>query len=248
MATWETAFRVVRWDSSTFPAPSTLLSAFADLLRYAPSFGGRPLLGGILVSITRLIINFALSLLIGGALGLLLWRFKWLNEQFGPVFLGLQTLPSVCWVPIALLAIGNNERAVSFVVIAGSTFAIALALRDGLRSIPPIYQRVGAMLGTRGWRMYRHVLLPASLPALSSTLRQGFSFAWRSLMGAEVLFAVERNGLGAVLQMARTSQNSRAEIIAVMIVMVLIGMFADRFAFAQLECKIARQFGLTMEV
>src|SRR6185503_5271791 len=120
-----------------------------------------------------------------------------------------------------------------FVLIMGSFFAIAISLRDGLRTIPPIYSRAGLMLGARGWRLYRYVLLPASLPALTSSLRSGFSFAWRSLMGAEMLFAVERHGLGMLLSIGR-DQSDVAQVVAVMIVMVVIGMVVDRFGFARL--------------
>ena len=174
-----------------------------------------------------------------------MWRWEALDGLLGPLFLGLQTLPSVCWVPLAILCIGLNEKGVMFVVVMGSFFAIAIALRDGLRAIPPIYERAGAMMGTSGWRMYRYVLLPASLPALATSLRQGFSFAWRSLMGAEMLFAVPRHGLGFVLQVGREVNGDVAQVIAVMAVMVIIGIAADRFGFGVLERKISRRFGLT---
>src|SRR5207237_6425242 len=119
-----------------------------------------------------------------------------------PLFLGLQTLPSVCWVPLAIVWYGINEQAVLYVLVMGSFFAIALSLRDGLRTIPPLYPRAGLMLGARGWKLYRYVLLPASLPALAGSLRTGFSFAWRSLMGAESIFFVERRGLGFLRETA----------------------------------------------
>ena len=175
-----------------------------------------------------------------------MWRIRALDEFLGPLFLGLQTLPSVCWVPLAILTLGLNERGVLFVVVMGSFFAIAIALRDGLRTIPPIYQRAGAMLGTSGWKMYRYVLLPASLPALASSLRQGFSFAWRSLMGAELIFAVQRHGLGFLLQMGRDFADV-AQVIAVMAIMVIIGMLADRLVFGVLEKSIHRRFGLAVQ-
>ncbi len=173
-----------------------------------------------------------------------MWRFRALDKFFGPLFLGLQTLPSVCWVPLAVLLVGLNELGVLFVVVMGSFFAIAIALRDGLRTIPPIYQRAGAMLGTRGWKMYRYVLLPASLPALASSLRQGFSFAWRSLMGAELILAVKYHGLGFLLETGRDFSDV-AQVVAVMIIMVMIGMAADRWGFAILEGRISRRFGLS---
>src|SRR6185295_3592340 len=118
----------------------------------------------------------------------LIWRIAVVDRFLGPLFLGFQTLPSVCWVPLAVGLFSFSEAGVIFVLMMGSFFAIAIALRDGLRTIPPLYQRAGLMLGARGWRLYRYVLLPASMPALASSLRQGFSFAWRSLMGAEFVF------------------------------------------------------------
>jgi NitT/TauT family transport system permease protein len=214
------------------------------LLQYHPAFGSRLLVQGIAVSLTRLAIGFAMSIALGALLGVLMWRSKALDEFLGPLFLGLQTLPSVSWVPLAILCIGLNEWGVLFVVVMGSFFAIAIALRDGLRAIPPIYQRAGAMLGTRGWKMYRYVLFPASLPALATSLRQGFSFAWRSLIGAEILFtSVRWHGLGWILDVGRNNSDV-AEVVVVMIVMVVLGMTADRLGFGVLEKSVHRRFGL----
>src|SRR5205823_4137474 len=131
-----------------------------------------------------------------------------------------------------------------FVLIMGSFFAIAISLRDGLRTIPPVYRRAGLMLGASGWRLYRYVLLPASLPALASSLRQGFSFAWRSLLGAELLLMVEHHGLGFLLSTGR-ELGDVAQVVAVMVVMVVIGMLADRFGFARLEAAVYHRFGLS---
>jgi len=243
LASWEAAFRIFQWKPWNFPAPSTLDDAFLELLQPLKAFGGRPLVDGVIVSLIRLVIGFSLSIVLGGILGVLMWRWRGLDEFLGPLFLGLQTLPSVCWVPLAVLVIGLDERGVLFVVVMGSFFAIAIALRDGLRAIPPIYQRAGAMLGTSGWKMYRYVLLPASLPALASSLRQGFSFAWRSLMGAELIFAVERHGLGFVLHIGR-ELNDVGWVVIAMAVMVIIGITADRYVFSVLERRIHRRFGL----
>jgi sulfonate transport system permease protein len=243
LASWEAAFRIFRWRDYVFPAPSTLLISIRELLQPLTAFGGRPLVNGVLVSLGRLVVGFLLSILLGAILGVMMWRWKALDEFLGPLFLGLQTLPSVCWVPLAVLTIGLDEKGILFVVVMGSFFAIAIALRDGLRAIPPIYQRAGAMLGTSGWKMYRYVLLPASLPALASSLRQGFSFAWRSLMGAELIFAVDRHGLGFVLHIGR-ELNEVGWVVVAMAVMVIIGITADRFVFSELEKVIHRRFGL----
>lgn len=239
------AFRLVHWKPWLFPAPSTIYDAIVEMLRHQPASGGRPLVEAVAISMARLAVGFVISIVLGAMLGLLMWRNRTLDEFLGPLFLGLQTLPSVCWVPLAILMLGLNEKGVLFVVVMGSFFAIAIALRDGLRTIPPIYQRAGAMLGTRGWKMYRYVLLPASLPALASSLRQGFSFAWRSLMGAELIFAVQRHGLGFLLQTGRDFADV-AQVVAVMAIMVIIGMMADRLFFGVLEKSIHRRFGLAV--
>jgi NitT/TauT family transport system permease protein len=131
-----------------------------------------------------------------------------------------------------------------FVLVMGSFFSVAIALRDGLSTIPPLYQRAGRMLGARGWKLYRYVLLPASMPAFASSLRQGFSFAWRSLMGAELILAVEAKGLGFYLDRGRNNADI-AQVVAVMAVMVALGMVADWMIFARLERGIYARFGLT---
>ncbi len=266
LTTWEAAFRVVGWRAWVFPAPSSIADGLFDLLNVQTRFGDSvhapgwpwpphhrpgppphvwdsPLVTADVVSGVRLIMGFAFSVAIGAVLGTLMWRFKPLDDFLGPLFLGLQTLPSVCWVPLGIIAFGYSESGVQFVLVMGSVFAVAIGLRDGLRVIPPLYQRAGRMLGASGWRLYRYVLLPASLPALASGLRQGFSFAWRSLMGAEFLFPVEHRGLGFLLDASRNTGDP-AQVVGIMAVMVVIGMAADRLVFARLQAWVSRRFGL----
>lgn len=237
---WEAAFRVVGWREWIFPAPSTMLVALQDLLGPRSGFA---LEGAIVISVTRLVPAFAVSVALGAALGVVLWRVKSVDDVLGGAFLGLQTLPSVCWVPLAILVLGLNEGGMMFVLLMGSVFAVALAFRDGLRQTPPIYTRAGKMLGADGMRLVWHVLLPASLPALASSLRQGFSFAWRSLMGAELLLMLDRKGLGYLLHQGRELADV-AQVMAMVFVMISVGMTVDRFVFATLERRIHRRFGL----
>jgi len=267
LSTWEGAYRVVHWRPYVFPAPSHVLDATLSMLNVRTAFGdpvtshwprvvsGDPqgptagpwyrsqLVEAVLTSSVRLLAGFGVSILLGVTLGLAMWRWEELDRFLGPLFLGMQTLPSVCWVPLAVLTFGINERGILFVLVMGSFFAIAIALRDGLRTIPPLYQRAGLMMGARGWKLYRYVLLPASLPAMTTSLRQGFSFAWRSLMGGELILFVERHGLGALLETGRTSSDV-AQVVAVMILMVLVGMAADRWGFAKLQQRVQTRFGL----
>jgi NitT/TauT family transport system permease protein len=258
------------WSPVVFPAPSHILDSTLYMLGFSTGFGeplhpGWPrasqppqervpavqrlvhsqLISADIVSAIRLVVGFAISLLIGAALGLAMWRWLSLDEFLGPLFLGLQTLPSVCWVPMAILLLGLNESGILFVVVMGSAFGVAISMRDGLRTIPPLYRRAGLMLGAGGWRLYRYVLLPAALPAVASSLRQGFSFAWRSLMGAELILPADNHGLGYLLNSGEVN-SSIAQVVAVMIIMVIIGMLADRFAFAPLERRVHARFGLAV--
>jgi NitT/TauT family transport system permease protein len=267
---WEAAYRNPRthWRQFIFPYPTQVIDSTLGMLGMQTGFGealhpGWPapldaetdqpplvsriihsqLIGANVVSAVRLTVGFSISIVIGSILGTLMWRFEFLDEFLRPVFLGLQTLPSVCWVPLAVLVLGLNETGILFVLIMGSTFGIAISMRDGLRAIPPLYRRAGLMLGAHNWRLYRYVLFPASLPALASSLRQGFSFAWRSLMGAELILVADHQGLGFLLKTGEDSAQP-AQVVSVMIVMVIIGMLADRFAFAPRERRVHTRFGL----
>jgi NitT/TauT family transport system permease protein len=265
LSSWEAAYRLIGWRDYVFPAPSHVIDALLNMTGIQTAFGDpvgpgwpRPktvrvdptpwyrsdLVTANLVSAKRLLIGFTLSIAAGATLGLLMWRFTELDKLVGPLFLGFQTLPSVCWVPLGILLLGLKEQAILFVLVMGSCFAIAIAMRDGLRTIPIIYQHAGRMMGARSWKLYRYVLLPASLPALATSLRQGFSFAWRSLMGAElILTAVDDHGLGFLLESGRNF-SAVAQVVAVMIVMVVIGMIIDRWLFAPLQLSVHRRFGL----
>lgn len=261
-------YRLIGWKAWRFPAPSHVIDATAGMLNIPLALGeplhkgwpwldveespvkkapkskvASPLIVANLVSGSRLLVGFVLSIGLGGLLGLAMWRWRELDNMLGPLFLGLQTLPSVCWVPLGVLVFGINEQSVLFVLVMGSFFAIAIALRDGLKAIPPLYQRAGLMLGASGWKLYRYVLLPASLPAFASSLRQGFSFAWRSLLGAELILAVEYRGLGFLLATGRDFADV-PQVLSVMIVMVMIGMLADRLVFARFQAAVHRRFGL----
>lgn len=237
---WEGAYRIIGWKPWIFPAPSHVIESLIMLLG-ASSHYALPL--ALVISITRLIVGFTLSMVFGMLCGLALWRWRGLDATFGGFFLGLQTLPSVCWVPLSVLVFGLNETGILFVLVMGSAFAMAIGFRDGLRTIPPVYEKAGLMMGARGWALYWHVLLPACMPAFVSSLRQGFSFAWRSLMGAELIFMVKGKGIGYLLHQGREFSDI-AQVIATMTVMVLFGMLLDRAAFAPIERRVHSRFGL----
>ena len=237
---WEVAFRVVGWKPWVFPAPSLVAESTVRMLSGSTHYS---LVTALAVSGGRLLAGFAISIVVGLGLGVALWRWRTIDRALGGAFLGLQTLPSVCWVPLAVLTFGLSETGILFVLLMGSSFAMTIAFRDGLRVIPPIYEKAGMMMGARGWTLYRRVVIPASLPAFASTLRQGFSFAWRSLMGAELLFMVQAKGVGYLLYQGREFADV-AQVVAVMIVMIGVGMLADRLAFGPIERRVHARFGL----
>jgi sulfonate transport system permease protein len=237
---WEGAYRLIGWKPWIFPAPSHVVASLVSLFGASSHYA---LPWALAISVSRLAVGFVISMLLGMLCGLALWRWRGLDRTFGGFLLGLQTLPSVCWVPLSVLVFGLNETGILFVTVMGSAFAMAIGFRDGLRTVPPVYEKAGLMMGARGWALYWHVLLPACMPAFVSSLRQGFSFAWRSLMGAELIFMVKGQGIGYLLHQGREFSDI-AQVIATMTVMVLFGMLLDRTAFAPMERRVHSRFGL----
>ena len=158
-----------------------------------------------------------------------------------PLLLGLQTLPSICWVPFAILWFGLDESAVLFVVVMGSAFSIALSVRNGIRNVNPLWIKAAKTMGADRKQLYIKVMLPASMPAFVEGLRQGWSFAWRALMSGEVMSATV--GLGHTLMMGRDLADIN-QVMLVMLVIILIGIIIDRFVFWRIEERILRKRGL----
>lgn len=234
LAAWEALSRYGPWPPYLLPGPLEVGATMWDGL------ANGTIVRGVGVSLRRLLIGFGLSVALGFVIGLLNARFERVRETLGVVVLGLQALPSICWLPLALLWFGLNERAILFVVIMGSLLSVALAAEDSIRQIPAIYLRVARNMGAKGPALYRHVVLPASLPTLVAGLKQGWSFAWRSLMAGELLFVGP--GLGQLLMMGR-DLNDMSQVIAIMLVIVIIGLVVDRFVFGAVERRLRRQWG-----
>ena len=155
--------------------------------------------------------------------------------------MGLQTLPSICWVPFAILWFGLDESAIIFVVVMGSAFSVALSVRNGIRNVNPLWIKVARTMGADKKKLYLKVIIPASMPEFIEGLRQGWSFAWRALMSGEVMSATV--GLGHTLTMGRDLADIN-QVMLVMIVIVLIGVLIDRFVFRQIEEGMLKKRGL----
>ena len=236
VAGWEIIFRLGVWNAALFPSPgsvvNTLIHGIAD----------RSLLIATGVSLRRLLLGYGISLLLGVPLGVLLARVRWLNDTVGSLIMGLQTLPSICWLPLALLWFGLNDRAILFVVVMGAFLAIVVGVQDGVRNLPPTYLRAARTMGTNPLSLYVEVLLPASLPAILTGAKLGWSFAWRSLMSGELLFV--SLGLGHMLMMGR-ELGDMSQVIAVMLVIVALGLLTDRTIFGALESHVRERWGLS---
>ena len=193
------------------------------------------------VSLQRILIGYLISLALGITLGLLIGRFKILDETIGSLMAGLQVLPSICWLPLAILWFGLNEQAIQFVVIMGAFLSIAIATDSGIRNIPPIYVRSAKTMGVKGIKLYARVILPAALPSIATGMKLGWSFAWRSLMAGELLFVSV--GLGHLLQVGR-ELNDMPQVIAVMLLIVAIGLIFDQLIFARFEKRLRRLWGV----
>jgi NitT/TauT family transport system permease protein len=210
---------------------------------------GADLLDGSLLHATaitmgRALVGYLISIVIGVALGLAVARSRVLRAGFGALITGLQTMPSISWFPFAILLFKLSEEAILFVIILGATPAIANGLIHGIDHIPPLLLRAGRVLGARGISAYRHVILPAALPGFVGGLKQGWAFAWRSLMAGELLVIIaSRPSLGVRLQFARELADAEA-LLAAMIVVLLIGIVVDAAFFGRLERSIRRRWGL----
>jgi len=180
---------------------------------------------------------------LGLPLGLLNARFKFCEDTIGLLALGLQTLPSVCWAPLALLWFGQTETAMFFIVIMGSLWSITLATDAGVRNVPPIYARAAQTMGSRGLHTWFKVIFPASLPFIVSGMKQGWAFAWRSLMAAEIYVTILTGfGLGHLLHYGRELQAMDA-VVGIMFVIILVGLLADKTLFSPFERFMHRRWG-----
>ncbi len=235
IALWEFLFRLKLWPQYLFPSPGQVLEALAE------GFHNRSFLIGIGTSLWRIAVGYGISIVFGIALGLAMGKYRLLDEVVGGLFVGLQALPSICWLPLAILWFGLSELTIIFVVVMGSLLSITLATDSGIKNIQPIFLRAGRNMGAQGKVMFLNVMLPAALPSIISGLKQGWSFAWRSLMAGEIVFV--SLGLGHLLNMGR-ELNDMSQVIAVMVLIVMIGIWMEYLVFGSLEKRMRRIWGL----
>ena len=198
---------------------------------------------GIAITLRRALTGYAIAVAIGTVTGILVARIAVLRRAIGSAILGLQSMPSIVWFPVAILLFGLNETAIFFVVILGAAPSIAGGLLSGVDHVQPLLVRVGRVMGARGMRLYRHVILPAALPSFVGGLKQGWAFAWRSLMAGEIINVTGHQfAIGQQIQVARDFADME-QLLAIIVVIFVIGVVIDSL-FGSFDRVIRRRWGL----
>ena len=236
---WQLVYIIGIWPKISLPSPLMVAEAFYDL------FQNNTLLTSIGMTMYRLAIGFIISIAIGMAVGLAMVKFAGFGKTMGSFAVGLQSFPSIAWVPFAILLIGLNDLGILFVVIMSSIFSVMMSTYSGIRNIPTIYIRAAKNMGAKGLHLFRHLMIPAATPALITGIKQAWSFAWHALIGAEILMAASI-GIGHILLIGREFQ-SMSQIIASMITIFALGMIFDRVIFMKIEDKVRERWGLKQE-
>lgn len=237
---WEWVAQLDIWSDILLPAPSDIglyiVNGFQDGSLEEASY----------VTLKRLFQGYLVGIFVGIPLGLLNSRFNFFEDTFGVIALGFQALPSVCWAPLALLWFGQTEMAMFFIVVMGSVWSISLAADAGVRHVPPIYVRAARTMGSTGIHTWIKVILPAALPFIISGMKQGWAFAWRSLMAAEIYVTILTGlGLGHLLHYARELHAMDA-VMGIMFVIIVIGLFIEKLFFSPLEKFLHQRWGTNL--
>ena len=227
------------WKKAIFPGPGVVLANLWDQLRTGL------LWHAIGTTVQRAVIGFALAVLIGAVVGALVSRIRPLRAAVGSLITGLQTMPSIAWFPFAIILFGISTTAIMFVIVLGAAPSVANGLIAGVDYTPPLLLRAGKMMGLRRLSLYRYLILPASLPAFVAGLRQGWAFAWRSLMAGELLVIIANKPSLGVLLSTDQDQADMASATSIIIVILVLGI-AVHTLFSMADRAIRRRWGLDL--
>ncbi len=223
------------WKAYAFPNPYGVYQSCVRMLNQNTLFIA------ILYSIRRAFIGYGISLLVGFFIGYCMSKYSFFNRNLKSLLLGIQALPSICWVPFAILLFGLDDSSILFVIVIGTTSSIAISVTSAFSLVNPIYIKVAKTMGLSNSELYYKVIIPASVPSLIAGLRQGWSFAWRALMAGEVISATV--GLGQALTMGRDLADIN-RVTFLMIVIVIIGTLIDTCFFSTAEKRVKKKRGL----
>jgi len=232
---WQVIAAIGIWPSYLFPSPVSVLSSIIKGIQ------NHTITDAIVASMRRMAIGFGIALMSGLVLGVMISQSRLMADTVGQLVLGLQTLPSICWLPLAVLWFGLDEKAIIFVVVAGAVWSITMAITSGIRNVPRLIINAARTMGAKDMALYSEVIFPAALPSIVSGVRQGWSFAWRSLMAGELLFFSV--GLGQLLQTGR-ELNDISQVVAVMIVIMALGLAIEKLVFGKIEDAVLKNHGL----
>lgn len=236
---WQLVYMLEIWPKVSLPSPFAVGQTIVDLL------SDFTLVKGTAISLWRLFLGFLMSISIGLIVGLIMVKFLHFGKTMSSFALGLQSFPSIAWIPFAILLIGFNDYGILFVVVMSSVFSVMLSTYSGIQNISPIYIKAAKNMGAKGFSLFRYVLIPAATPSLIIGMRQAWSFAWHALIGAEMLITT-LVGLGHILAVGREFSNM-SQIIATMLVIFAIGLVFDRFVFSKIEEKVRDRWGLNQQ-
>jgi NitT/TauT family transport system permease protein len=238
VAGWQ-AIVWTHWKKETvLPGPR---AAFQEI--WAGIQNGR-LTEAFVTTMRRGVIGFGLAVLIGSALGVVMYRSTFMRRAFGSIISGLQSMPSIAWFPLSLILFGTSELTILFVVVLGAFPSATNGLLNGVDHIPPLLLRAGKVLGAKGFDSFRHVALPAALPGYVAGLKQGWAFAWRSLMAGELIVVIAgKRSIGTELHFAQDLLDA-PRVLAMMVMILAIGILVDAVFFASIERGIRRRRGL----
>jgi NitT/TauT family transport system permease protein len=235
IAFWYTGSKLEWWLPIILPAPEKVLEALIT------GFEDKTLIYDLIASFKRLAIGLGLSLVIGTGLGVLLAKSKTADETLGTIVLALQSVPSIVWLPLAIMWFGMNEKAVIFVVVLGGTFVMTLNIRVGIKNVSPLFIKAARTMGVTGWNLYKRVIFPAAIPYVVTGSRLAWAFAWRALMAGELLSTGP--GLGYTLRYA-SDFGDMGLVIGVMIIIGVIGTIVDQLIFQRIEKSVLNRWGL----
>lgn len=239
LALWQLAYHLQLKPHYELPSPADIAGSVHQMWLQGTLFGY------IWTSVSRGALGFAASVVLGTPLGLLVARVAPVRAAIGPILSGLQAMPSVAWVPAAIIWFGLNDSTIYAVVLLGAVPSIANGLVSGIDQVPPLFLRAGRTIGATGLRAVRHVLLPAALPGYLSGLKQGWAFAWRSLMAAEIIATSPMlgTGLGQLLENARTNSDMPGVLSAILLILI-VGIGIELLLFRPVERRVLRSRGL----
>ncbi|MEV6688001.1 ABC transporter permease [Streptomyces sp. NPDC051130] len=242
LVVWQVLVAAHVADGTKLPSPSAVWDGLTGMWLKGT------LLDVVWTSVSRGLLGFLLALAIGTPLGLLVSRVRFVRAAIGPILSGLQSLPSVAWVPPAVIWLGLNDSMMYAVILLGAVPSIANGLVSGVDQVPPLFLRAGRTLGATGLKGTWHVVMPAALPGYLAGLKQGWAFSWRSLMAAEIIASSPDLGLGLgqLLENGRNNIDMPGVFLAILLILI-VGIAIDLLIFSPVERWVLRSRGLLVK-